>query len=272
MGLALGMALLIGLALGSLGGGGAILTVPVLVYALGYATRPAVAASLLVVGLTSVVGALVHWRLGNVRLPAAALFGTLAMGGAFAGARLSVFMSGAGQLVLLAFVMVAAGVSMLRRRHEKNEDGVPRTTPRTTPRLAVLAPVALTVGVLTGLVGVGGGFLVVPALVVLARMPLREAIGTSLAVIALNSAAGFAGYLGTVSVDWGFLMGFAATAILGALAGAAMTRVVPVAALRQSFAMLLLGGGGLLLYTNVPALGAPGLWVTPRSPTTVITR
>jgi len=266
--LALGMALLIGLALGSLGGGGAILTVPVLVYALGYAARPAVAASLLVVGLTSLVGALVHWRLGNVRLPAAALFGALAMGGAFAGARLSVFMSGAGQLVLLAFVMVAAGVSMLRRRHDQNEDGLPRTT----PGLAMLAPVALAVGVLTGLVGVGGGFLVVPALVVLARIPLREAIGTSLAVIALNSAAGFAGYLGTVSVDWGFLTGFAATAIVGALAGAALTRVVPVAALRQSFAMLLLGGGGLLLYTNVPALGAPGLWVTPRGPTTMITR
>src|SRR5688500_2332244 len=98
--LALAMALLTGLALGSLGGGGAILTVPVLVYALGYAARPAVAASLLVVGLTSLVGAFVHWRLGNVRLQAALLFGALAMGGAFAGARLSAFMSGAGQLVL----------------------------------------------------------------------------------------------------------------------------------------------------------------------------
>ena len=200
--LGLAFAGVIGLALGLLGGGGSILTVPVLVYVLGVAAKPAIAMSLPVVGLTSLVGAAAHWRLGNVRLATAALFGVLAMGGAFAGAKLSVFLSGAAQLVLLAVVMLAAAVAMLRTRRG---DGRERSKETSPAQWSLLAPVAVAVGVLTGLVGVGGGFLIVPALVLLARVPMRQAVGTSLLVIALNSAAGFGGYIGTIDIDWAFL-------------------------------------------------------------------
>ena len=244
--LAFALAALIGLSLGLLGGGGSILTVPVLVYVLGVAAKPAIAMSLPVVGITSLVGAAVHWRLGNVRVPTALTFGLVAMVGAFAGAKLAVFLSGAVQLALLAVVMLAAAGSMLRGMRGTRAEAE-TTAP---PRLALLVPIALAVGVLTGLVGIGGGFLVVPALVLLARVPMRQAVGTSLLVIALNSASGFAGYLGTVDLDWGFLAGFTAAAVLGALVGTALVARVPQAALKRGFALLLLAMGGFVLYKN----------------------
>lgn len=246
--LVLGFALaaLIGLSLGLLGGGGSILTVPVLVYALGFAAKPAIAMSLPVVGVTSLISAAMHWRLGNVRVPTALTFGGFAMVGAFAGAKLAVFLSGAVQLVLLAVVMLLAAGSMLRRTtvpHGEGDAAAPM-------RLTLLVPIALAVGVLTGLVGIGGGFLVVPALVLLARVPMRQAVGTSLLVIAMNSASGFAGYLGTVDIDWGFLAGFTAFAVSGALVGTAMVARVPQATLKRSFAVLLLVMGVFVLYQN----------------------
>jgi uncharacterized protein len=109
--------------------------------------------------------------------------------------------------------------------------------------------------VLTGLVGIGGGFLVVPALVLLARVPMRQAVGTSLVVIAMNSASGFAGYLGTVELEWAVLAGFTAIAVAGALAGTALVAHVPQAALKRGFAILLLVVGGFVLHKNRDQLG-----------------
>ena len=245
--LALGLALAaaIGLSLGLLGGGGSILTVPVLVYVLGYAAKPAIAMSLLVVGVTSMIGAALHWRLGNVRVGMAFTFGLLAMVGAYAGAKLSVFLSGSVQLALLAIVMTAAAASMLRTRHEAEARGAWRP--------ALFIPVALGVGVLTGLVGIGGGVLVVPALVLLARVPMRQAVGTSLLVIAMNAASGFAGYVGMVDFDWRFLAGFTTAAVAGALAGTALNARVPQSALRRAFAALVFAVGGFTLYKNSDA-------------------
>lgn len=250
--LALTLATLIGLSLGLLGGGGSILTVPVLVYVLGYAAKPAIAMSLPVVGITSLLGAALHWRLGNVRVGTAATFGVLAMVGAFAGAKLAVFLSGAAQLTLLAIVMLAAAGSMLRGGRGGTSDGA---TP-VPARLGLLVPVALGVGVLTGLVGIGGGFLVVPALVLLARVPMRQAVGTSLLVIAMNSASGFAGYLGTVTFDWGFLASFTAAALVGMLAGTALAARVPQMALKRTFAVFLVVMAGFVLYKNRNAFDA----------------
>jgi uncharacterized protein len=243
--LALALAGLIGLSLGLLGGGGSILTVPVLVYVLGFSAKPAIAMSLPVVGVTSLVGAALHWRLGNVRVRTALTFGVLAMAGAFAGARLAVFLSGAAQLALLAVVMLAAAASMLR-----GGSATVAAESVAAPRLAPLLPVALGVGVLTGLVGIGGGFLVVPALVLLARVPMRQAVGTSLLVIAMNSAAGFAGYLDTVRFDWEFLAGFTAAAVVGALVGTALLTRIPQTALKRGFAVFLLAIGGFVLGKN----------------------
>ena len=248
--LGLAFAALIGLSLGLLGGGGSILTVPVLVYVLGFAAKPAIAMSLPVVGITSLVGAALHWRLGNVRLSTALAFGLLAMIGAFAGAKLAVLVSGGVQLALLAVVMLAAAASMLRRTRADAEPGE-------SARLPLLVPVASGVGVLTGLVGIGGGFLVVPALVLLARVPMRQAVGTSLLVIAMNSASGFVGYLGTVDLDWGFLAGFTAAAVAGALVGTALVARVPQPALKRGFAVFLLAMGGFVLYRNRDAFHRP---------------
>ena len=241
------LALLIGLSLGLLGGGGSILTVPIFVYVLGFAAKPAIAMTLPVVGTASLVGAVSHWRAGNVRLRTAVLFGVVAMAGAYLGARLAGLVSGAVQLATLGVVMLAAAVSMLAGGRD-DADGVRRPWP-------VLLLAGIGVGMLTGFVGIGGGFLIVPALVLLAGLPMKQAVGTSLVVIAMNSAAGFAGYLGMVELPWGFLAGFTLFAIIGILAGAGLVRHVPAAQLRRAFAIFLLAIGALVLYQNRAVLG-----------------
>ncbi|MGI9077371.1 MAG: sulfite exporter TauE/SafE family protein [Gemmatimonadaceae bacterium] len=246
------LAAIIGLSLGLLGGGGSILTVPVFVYVLGFAAKPAIAMSLPVVGATSLVGALGHWRAGNVQLRTAILFGVIAMVGSYLGARLAVFISGAAQLTTLAVVMLAAAVSMLRsnRGNDTQSDEAGDVVSRRSLPMAKIFGAALAVGVLTGMVGIGGGFLIVPALVILGRVPMKQAVGTSLLVIAMNSFSGFAGYLGTVEIRWGFLAVFTAIAILGILAGTYLVRFVPATALKRGFAVFLLVIGGLMLYQN----------------------
>lgn len=244
------LAALIGLSLGLMGGGGSILTVPILVYVLGFEPKLAIAMSLPVVGVTSLVGAVGHWRAGNVQLRTAALFGIVAMIGAYLGARLAVFITGAVQLSLLAVVMLAAAISMFRsaRRPLAAAALAPDET-RPMPS-ALVIPVALGVGVMTGLVGIGGGFLVIPALVLLARVSMKQAVGTSLLVIAMNSASGFAGYLGRVQVPWGFMLGFTTVAVAGILVGTYLVRFVSQRALKQAFAAFLVVMGTFILVKN----------------------
>lgn len=230
---ALGFALaaLVGLSLGVLGGGGSTLTVPILVYVLGFAPKTGIAVSLAVVGTTALIGAIGHWRDGNVAWRAALLFAPVAAVGAFAGARLATRVSGNLQLALFGVVMLVVAVRMLR--------GQPSAG---TPRSAHPAAVALAgggVGLLTGLVGIGGGFLFVPALVLLAGLDMKRAIGTSLVLIAANAFTGFAGYLDQVAIPWGFLAGFTAIAVLGVLAGTRLVRQLRSAALQRAFGVFL---------------------------------
>lgn len=239
------LAALIGVSLGLLGGGGSILTVPVLVYVLGFEPKQSIAMSLAVVGFTSLFGAVGHWRAGNVNLRAALVFGPVALTGSYVGARLAVVFSGAAQLMLFAIVMLAAAFFMLTHKEERHT----RAAAARVPAPLIVAEGA-AVGVLTGLVGVGGGFLVVPALVVLGGIAMKEAIGTSLVVIAMNSAAGFVGYLGQVDVPWKFILEFTAVAVAGVLAGTRLVHFVPPAALRRSFAVCLLVMGIAILYQN----------------------
>ncbi len=239
-------AALIGLALGTLGGGGSILTVPVLVYVLGFAPKLAIAMSLPVVGTAALVGVITHWRAGNVHLQTAALFGSVAMVGSYTGARASVWFSGRAQLIILGVAMVAAAVSMLRNAAR---DGV-REEASHAPHPALLLAVGLGVGMLTGLVGIGGGFLIVPALVVLGRVPMKQAVGTSLLVIALNSASGYLGHRGEGAVPWGFVIRFAGVAVLGILAGTALVRHISTRQLKRAFALLLVVIGVLVLWQN----------------------
>lgn len=251
------LAALIGLSLGVLGGGGSILTVPVFVYVLGYAAKPAIAMSLPVVGMTSAVGALRHWRAGNVNLRVALIFGVVAMLGAYLGARLAVFVSGAVQLGLLGAVMLAAAISMLRGRAPASDAEHANTARLEFRTLGPMLAVGLGVGVLTGLVGIGGGFLIVPALVLLARVPMKQAIGTSLLVIAMNSASGFAGYLGQAVIPWDVLALFTTVAVGGILVGTHLIRYITAGTLKRAFGVFLLVVGALMLYQNLGAV-VPG--------------
>jgi uncharacterized membrane protein YfcA len=245
----LGLALLIGLTLGLFGGGGSILTVPVLVYVLGVDPKLAIAMSFPVVGATSLVGAFGHWRAGNVRLSSALVFGLFAMAGSFAGARASVFLDGRVQLMILGVVMAGAATMMLR---SAARDTAAEPVPKAPSRLLYL--VAFAVGTLTGLIGIGGGFLLVPALVGFGRMQMREAVGTSLLVIAMNSVSGFAGQRNVAAIPWFVVITFTAFAIAGILVGTRLARFVPQHALKQGFAGLLFVIALLVLWQNYARL------------------
>lgn len=244
--LALGYALavLIGLSLGTMGGGGSILTVPIFVYVLGFAPKQAIAMSFPVVGATSLVGAMGHWRAGNVDLRTAVLFGLVTMAGAYAGGFVAVYLSGATQLVMLALAMLGAAWSMARPRRE----AVDARTGRRHP--LILGAVGLAVGVLTGIVGIGGGFLYVPALVLLADVPMKRAVGTSLIIIAMSCTAGLASHLRHATIPWAFVAGFSLAAAAGILVGARLVRHISATRLRRAFAVFLVVMATLILWQN----------------------
>lgn len=251
------LALVIGGSLGLLGGGGSILTVPVFVYVLGFGAKEAIAASLAVVGVTSLFGALGHFRAGNVNLRLAAVFGPFAMAGTYAGARLSAFVPEAAQLTLFAAVMLLAAFFMLRNgghTGKEHKDTGALTGPAALMPMVYVAIEGVAVGVLTGLVGVGGGFLIIPALVLLGDVPMKQAVGTSLLIIAMKSAAGFAGYLGHVEIPWTFLALFTPAAVAGILAGTFAARFVSHARLEKAFAASLVAMGAFIIYENVSTL------------------
>ena len=260
------LAALIGLSLGTMGGGGSILTVPIFVYAMGLPPKVAIAASLPVVGATSLVGASGHWRHGNFDLRTGLAFGALAMLGAFTGARAATLVSGIVQLTLLGVVMLVAGAMMLRpRRIEPSaaEPDAPRRPRRLSWRFSLTAIIGFAVGVLSGLVGVGGGFLFVPSLVLLAGLPMKKAIGTSLFVIALNTAAGSLGYHGHVAVPWPTVVIFAAIAIGGIVIGTAVVRHVSQQGLRRAFAYFLFLMAAFILYQNRAVVAHPAAALRP---------
>ncbi|MDQ3637507.1 MAG: sulfite exporter TauE/SafE family protein, partial [Actinomycetota bacterium] len=170
------------------------------------------------------------------------------------GARLAAFLSEAFQLTLLAVVMLVAAFFVFRE-NDSDEGEAKDGADEDSPAWAHLGLPALgvTVGMLTGLVGVGGGFLIVPALALLAKTPMKEAVGTSLLVIAMNSASGFLGYLGRVEIQWGLLALFTAVAVAGSFAGTYLARFIPQVALRKVFAIFLVGIATFILYENLGA-------------------
>ena len=250
--LTIGFAVLVGVSLGLLGGGGSILTVPLLVYVEGMDAKAAIATSLLVVGVTSSIAAITHARAGRVRWPVAVVFGLAAMVGAYTGGRLARFIPGTALLVAFAVIMFVAGTAMLRGRKD---------TPAVegSQRLPVLkiTLLGLAVGVISGLVGAGGGFLLVPALVLLAGLPMPLAVGTSLVIIAMQSFAGFAGHLANEHIDWKLAGMVTAAAVVGALIGGRLIAFINPATLRQLFGWFVLLMASLMLAEEVhPALGA----------------
>lgn len=251
-------AALIGLSLGVLGGGGSILTVPVLVYVLGMEAKLSIALSLAIVGLTSLMGVVTHFRKGNVDLKIAAVFGSVAMVGTFAGAKLSVFFSGTMQLIFFSVIMLLAAVMMLRKSGKSAEtppelanEAAEKLVAKVKSPYPLIALEGLVVGLITGIVGVGGGFMIVPALVLLGGLEMRRAVGTSLLIIAAKSFAGFMGYLNQVEVPWVFLLQFTSVSIVGIFVGAAVAQKLPQNTLRKLFAVFLIVMGVFILYKNI---------------------
>jgi uncharacterized protein len=240
--------LLIGVLLALLGGGGSILTVPLLVYLLEVEPRTAIAMSLLVVGVTSAAAVVMHARAGRVRWRTAFVFGPAGMAGAFLGGRVAHALPASVLLLLFVAVMVAASVAMLRRREAPVLPGAPE--PARVPVARVLAQGG-AVGLLSGLVGTGGGFLIVPALV-LVGLPTQAAVGTSLVVISLQCAAGLLGHLGQVQLPWNLTGAVLATTIGGSLLGGRLASHVSPSALRKGFAWFVLGIAGLMLAAQTP--------------------
>ena len=255
--LTIALAVLVGISLGLLGGGGSILTVPLLAYVAGMDAKPAIATSLLVVGVTSAIGAITHARAHRVRWRVAVLFGAAAMAGAYAGGLLARFIPGTALLIAFAVIMIAAGIAMLRGRKDTAADGEQPLPLVKTTLLGV------TVGVISGLVGAGGGFLLVPALALLAGLPMPAAVGTSLVVISMQSFAGFAGHLATEHIDWRLAGLVTAAAVLGALIGGRLIAFVDPNTLRKLFGWFVLLMASVMLAEEVhPAVGAAAAGLT----------
>lgn len=243
------LAALIGITLGLLGGGGSILTLPMLVYVAKLDPRESIASSLFVVGTTSLVGMIAHAREGRVAFRVGAIFGVAGMAGAYVGGRLAHFVPATLLLVGFAGMMLLTSVGMLRGRKARplgsSED------------LAIGKALALgfAVGSLSGLVGAGGGFLVVPALSLLGGLPMPRAVATSLMVIAMQSLAGFAGHIATVSLHWPLLGTITAICVAGSLVGTRLAKKANPETLRKAFGWLVLGMGVFLLGKQLPPGG-----------------
>ena len=261
---------LIGLSLGALGGGGSVLTVPVLVYGLGQSAAQATTGSLLVVGITSLVGAITAYRSGNVLLTRGLAFGAVAIGGATAGAKASGLVPGPLLLVTFAaLLLVVAGVMTARQlrsrrglagaHQESHADGpIIAFSPSFTchcPRALKVFVTATVVGLLTGFLGVGGGFLVVPALVLALGLPMSYAAGTSLVVITITSASALAVRAGAgAHPSWGLVALLTAIAVAGGWAGARLTARTDTRRLHAAFTVLLLLVADYTAWRALPAL------------------
>ena len=255
---------LVGVALGAFGGGGSILAVPVLVFLVGLSPSSATSTSLVIVGVASLVGAYELWRSGHVRLATGLVFGLVGIGGSFAGAALNRRLD--GDVLLLAFAgltlvmarRIVAGCPSCGKDDDVTGEAGATSDVRTRARARTLTPARVAqsavagtgVGFLTGLFGVGGGFIIVPVLALVLELPMPSAVGTSLLVIAVNSAAALAPRLGG-GVDWGTTVIFGVAATAGALSGTRIADQLDAKSMQRGFATLLIG---VALYTGTRAL------------------
>jgi uncharacterized protein len=234
----------IGLSLCLIGGGGSILTVPILVYFLDVPPHEAVAMSLAVVGATSLFGAYLHYRADNVNFSSGVLFGGAGIIGALLGSPLTKLVSPGALLFIFGVLMFVVAVSMLWRKRA----GEDTATHSPHPAQAVIA--GLGVGVLTGFLGVGGGFLIVPALVFFGGLEVKKAIGTSLLVIFLNCVAGLIGHVSQNAFDLPLTGVVTALAVGGAVVGTILSHQMAAHRLQRMFAVLVLGVGAFLVVKN----------------------
>ena len=236
----------IGGSLGLLGGGGSILTVPALVYLVGQTPQAAITTSLVIVGMNSALGAAFHRVQGTLNWRVALLFGGSGMVVSYLAAGFSNHISPSLLLVVFAALMLLIGALLIFRKQATSE-----AQTEFTPSLWKIVGGGLLVGLLTGILGVGGGFLIVPALVLITRIPMKIAVGTSLAIVAAKSYAGFAGYLGAVPIDWALMGGFTAVTVAASFAGTRIAHRFSQDALKRGFAVFLLFVASYILLKSV---------------------
>ena len=263
-------ALVIGVSLGLMGSGGSILTVPALIYVIGQDDKIAIAGSLCIVGVIALVSGARAALRGQVHWQSVVWFGVPGMFGTFVGAMLGGRVAGSVQVLTLVLVMVFAGVLMLRQSPSRAlpDAGVPRApgAPRAAWRIVLDG---LLFGTLTGFVGVGGGFLIVPALVLLGGLSMQRAVGSSLVIIAMQSFTGFAKYHHVlddlhVRLDWAVLSTFAGVGVVGSLAGGVLGGRLDQQLLRRVFAVVLLVTAAAMGVTTVTrVVAASDATVTP---------
>ena len=267
--LSIPIGLIVGLSLGALGGGGSILTVPALVYLLGQDTHAATTGSLIIVGITAVAGMTAHHREGRVRVAEGMVFGVLGIGGAYVGSLLSASVAPAVLMSAFSLLMLVVAALMLARARRGRGSapaadlGVveePILTFRPSfvcacPRALKVLVTASGVGLLTGFFGVGGGFVVVPALVLALGFTMPVAVGTSLLVIAINSGTSLVARAGGgIDIDWTVVGVFTAAAVIGSLLGARIATRARPEALRIAFAVLIIAVGLYTAARSIPAL------------------
>ena len=237
-----------GLLLGLLGSGGSIVTLPALIYLADVDVKPAMAMTFGIVAITAAFATIQHARKGRVKLRVAAVFGLTGMTGTYLGARLGVWMPDTLQMIMFASIMLLAAWQMCASQPLRQVVMGPALNgDRFSFRLPHIAVHGVVVGLLTGMVGVGGGFLIVPALVLLSGLSIRDAVGTSLVVVSMKSVAGFAGYLGEIEVEYGVMLGFALVAIIGSLAGVLLSNRIPGQKLKVVFSIFMVFVAGTIL-------------------------
>jgi len=244
--LALALSFGVGVSLGLLGGGGSILTMPIVLYVLGMETHAAIATSLIMVGATSAAAMITHARGGRVRWRTGFLFGATSMASAFVSGKFATWVPGVVLLVGFGALMLVTGLAMMRRRKEV------AMVPADGGRWLRLILQGLGVGSITGFLGAGGGFVVVPALALFGGLSMKEAVGTSLLVIAMNATAAVAGHLGEVQVPLSMTTALTVVAIAGSVVGGSLAGRVRPDVLRRAFAWFVIVMAVFLLSQEVP--------------------
>jgi len=252
-------ALFIGISLGLIGGGGSILTVPVLVYLFGVSPVLATSYSLFVVGSTSLIGSFNSWRKGLIDFKTALLFGITSIITVFITRKIIIPLIPEAihienttlhfsilTMVLFAVLMLLASVSMIRSKHVKTT-----TEDANKPNFARLIIYGLSIGLVTGFLGAGGGFLLIPVLVLLLHLPMKKAIGTSLFIIALNSLSGFIGDTGHFQTNWIFLLTVSFVAMIGVFVGGLLGKSINGTKLKKGFGWFVLAMGIYIIIKEI---------------------
>ncbi|SMF16245.1 sulfite exporter TauE/SafE family protein [Pseudobacteriovorax antillogorgiicola] len=249
--------LLVGMTLSIIGGGGSILTVPIFVYLFGLAADVSTSYSLFIVGLSAAVGAFQYYKEGLINFRVGATFAAPAFLGVFLVRRfvvpaipdsvdLAIIELTKDQLILSVFaiIMLLASVSMLRGR---KDPGIQQGDSKPPLNYPLIVAEGLLVGGVTGFVGAGGGFLIIPALVILAKLPMKEAVATSLMIITIKSLLGFTGDLGQIPIDWTFLLSSSAISVLGIIVGGRIAKLIPGEKLKKGFGVFVLIMGTFMI-------------------------